>query len=80
VWLGIFDNGYRNGKFYMQVHVNGQNGSELGRSSGIINIQGHFDVFNARAGYGLGLLFHGAWDVGVGNLFFHRKAGLDPRC
>ncbi|MBS1799668.1 MAG: hypothetical protein JSS95_07575 [Acidobacteria bacterium] len=79
--LGIFSNGYRNGSFFLQVHVNGQNGAQLnGRGSGVINVQGHFDVFNPAAGYGSGLILHGIWDLGIGNLLFHHSARLDPGC
>jgi hypothetical protein len=79
--LGIFSNGYRNGALFLQVHVNGQGGAELdGGSSGVLNVQGHFDVFNPAAGYGVGLLLHGIYDLGVGSLFFKHSAGLDPGC
>jgi RHS repeat-associated protein len=78
--LGIFSNGYRNGSFFLQVHVNGQNGAQLSGSSGVINVQGHVDVFNPAAGYGSGLILHGIWDLGIGSLFFHHSARLDPGC
>jgi hypothetical protein len=78
--LGLFSNGYRNGSFFLQVHVNGQNGAQLSGSSGVINVQGHIDVFNPAAGYGSGLILHGIWDLGIGSLFFHHSARLDPGC
>jgi hypothetical protein len=79
--FGIFANGYHNGSLFLQVHVNGQGGNQLtGDMSGVLNVQGHIDVFNPAAGYGVGLLLHGIYDLGIGSLFFKHSARLDPGC
>jgi hypothetical protein len=79
--LGIVPNGYHNNSLFMQVHVNGQNGSQLdGATTGVLNVQAHIDVFNPAAGHGVGLVLHGFWDLGVGSIFFRHSSRLDPAC
>lgn len=73
-------NGYHNGSLFEQVHVNGQNSGQLSKSSGVLNVQGHIDIFNPAALYGVGLVLHSVWDLGVGSLFFPHSAALDPGC
>jgi hypothetical protein len=73
-------NGYHDGSLFSQVHVNGQNGTQLPGSDGVLNAQGHIDIFNPAAGYGVGLVLHSVWDLGVGSLFFPHSAALDPGC
>jgi len=73
-------NGYHNGSLFLQVHVNGKNGTQLPAGGTVLNVQGHIDVFNPAAGYGFGLVMHTIWDLGVGTLFFHHSAALDPGC
>jgi len=79
--LGVFSNGYHNRSFFQQVHVNGRDGTQLnGSMTGVLNVQGHIDVFNPAAGYGTGLVLHGIYDLGIGSIFFRHSAGLDPGC
>jgi len=76
--LGLFDNGYHNSSLFMQPHINGQ-GYQLSPGGDFSKVQTHVDVFNPAADYGLGLVLHAIWDLGVGSLLGNSSA-LDPGC
>jgi RHS repeat-associated protein len=71
-------NGYHNSSLFKQAHINGQ-GYELQPGDDFSNIQAHVDVFNPAAGYGLGLVLHGIWDLGIGS-WIGNSPMLDQGC
>ena len=69
------NNGYRFGGVFMSLHANNLTLTPTGD----ILFQAHIDVFNPATGL-FGMLGHALVDLGIGNLFFHQRNGLDPAC